>query len=154
MIPNLFQPHKVHAMSLIYLLPLTFVVYYFVFKFCILKFDLKTPGRGDDNDEIKLMSKKEYNAIKEAEAEGKNAADSLEVRIIEALGGADNIETVTCCASRLRVTVKDDSLVAPDEAWKNFLEALGVVRGEEFHSGHLRCACRQYHDRSEGYPTH
>ena len=62
-------------MSLIYLLPLTFVVYYFVFKFCILKFDLKTPGRGDDNDEIKLMSKKEYNAIKEAEAEGKNAAD-------------------------------------------------------------------------------
>ena len=58
--------------------------------------------------------------IKEAEAEGKNAADSLEVRIIEALGGADNIETVTCCASRLRVTVKDDSLVAPDEAWKNF----------------------------------
>lgn len=130
MIPNLFQPHKVHAMSLIYLLPLTFVVYYFVFKFCILKFDLKTPGRGDDNDEIKLMSKKEYNAIKEAEAEGKNAADSLEVRIIEALGGADNIETVTCCASRLRVTVKDDSLVAPDEAWKNFLEALGVVRGK------------------------
>ena len=32
--------------------------------------------------------------------------------------------------SRLRVTVKDDSLVAPDEAWKNFLEALGVVRGK------------------------
>lgn len=116
-------------MSLLYLLPLTFVVYYFVFKFCILKFDLKTPGRGGDDEEIKLMSKKEYNAIKDAEANG-SPADTLEVRIIEALGGADNIETVTCCASRLRVTVKDDALVAPDEAWKNFLEALGVVRGK------------------------
>ena len=125
MIPNIFQPQKVHALSALWLLPVTFIVYYFAFKVCITKFNLKTPGRGDTSDEIKLMSKKEYNEIKQGGKE-----DTLEVRIIEALGGKDNIETVTCCASRLRVTVKDDALIAPDESWKNFLEALGVVRGK------------------------
>lgn len=127
MIPNIFQPQKVHAMSLIYLLPLTFVMYYFAFTFCIKKFNLKTPGRGDD--EIKLMSKAEYRGLKDGEEEKTQLADgnSLEVRIIEALGGAENIVTVTCCASRLRVTVKDENLVASDEEWKKYLEAIGVV---------------------------
>ncbi|MEG0526647.1 MAG: PTS transporter subunit EIIC [Longicatena sp.] len=125
MIPNLFQPQKVHALHALWLLPVTFIVYYFAFKVCILKFNLKTPGRGDDNDDIKLMSKKEYNELKNSET-----GNSFEARIIEALGGKDNIETVTCCASRLRVTVKDDSLVASDDNWKNYLEAMGVVRGK------------------------
>lgn len=133
MIPNLFQPQKVHAMSALWLLPVTFIVYYFAFKFAITKFNLKTPGR-DDEGEIKLMSKKEYNEIKNSGKDEANVSsapeDALEVRIIEALGGADNIETVTCCASRLRVTVKDDSLIAPDTSWKNYLEAIGVVRGK------------------------
>ena len=131
MIPNLFQPQKVHAMSLIWLLPLVFAVYYFVFKFAITKFNLKTPGR-DTDSEVKLMSKKEYNDIKNGQesSEGANSQDSLEVRIIEALGGADNIETVTCCATRLRVTIKDETLVVTDQNWKNDLEALGVVHGK------------------------
>lgn len=128
MIPNLFQPQKVHAMAAIWLLPLTFAVYYFVFKFLIEKFNLKTPGREDA--EIRLMSKKEYNEIKKGDqpsAEGSAEEGSLEERIIEALGGADNILNVTCCATRLRVNLKDESLLASDEAWKEFLEALGVV---------------------------
>ena len=41
MIPNLFQPNKVHIFSLLYLLPLTFVVYYAAFKFMIVKLILK-----------------------------------------------------------------------------------------------------------------
>ena len=129
MIPNLFQPHKVHAIHLIWLLPATFVVYFFVFKFCIEKFNLQTPGRGEA--EVKLFSKAEY---REAHGQGtqgaQEEADSLEHRIIEALGGADNIESVTCCASRLRVTYKDESLVASDDDFKNYLEAIGVVRGK------------------------
>jgi PTS system maltose and glucose-specific IIC component len=124
MIPNLFQPQKVHAMHALWLLPLIFAVYYFAFKFMIEKFDLKTPGRKADDDEIKLMSKKEYKKLKEGDEE------SLEVRIIEALGGPDNIESVTCCATRLRVTAKDGSLVADDDLWKDYLEALGVVRAD------------------------
>lgn len=125
MIPNLFQPNKVHAMSLIYLLPASFAVYYYVFKTAILKLNINTPGRGDDEDEIKLMSKKEYNVIKDS-----NADEKLEVRIVEAFGGRDNIDSVSCCATRLRVIVKDESKVVPDDAWKKYLEAIGCV-----HSG-------------------
>ena len=127
MIPNLFQPQKVHAMALIWLLPLTFALYYFIFRFAIVKFNLKTPGR--ENSEIKLMSKKEYQATKNAETPASVNApqESLEARIIAALGGADNIVTVTCCATRLRVTVKDEALVVSDDVWKDELEALGIV---------------------------
>lgn len=124
MIPNLFQPHKVHAMGLLFLLPATFAVYYFAFKAFILKFNVKTPGRGDDDEEIKLMTKKEYKAIKEGEA------SPLAVRIVEAFGGKENIESVSCCATRLRVKVVDEAKVVSDEAWKNYLEAMGCV-----HSG-------------------
>lgn len=128
MIPNVFQPQKVHAMAAIWLLPLTFVLYYSIFTFCIKRFHLRTPGREDG--QIKLMSKKEYNAMKN-NSEIKEAAASeelsLEMRIIEALGGAENIMNVTCCATRLRVTLKDASGTASDEAWKESLEALGIV---------------------------
>ncbi len=137
MIPNLVQPHKVHAMPLLFLLPLTFLVYFLVFKFLIEKFDLKTPGRGDE-DEVKLMSKKEYKELKKGTAMGdlsgdsaEAADDSLEARIIEALGGAENIESVTACATRLRVQLKDGSNVASDGEWKQHLEAIGVVRADE-----------------------
>ena len=112
MIPNLFQPNKVHIFSLLYLLPLTFVTYYAAFKFMIEKFNIKTPGRGDDD--IKLMSKKEYQQIKN----GIINNDSLEARIVEAFGGADNIDSVTCCATRLRVSVKDETKVGTEEQWK------------------------------------
>lgn len=137
MIPNLFQPNKVHAWPLVFLLPLTFFVYYFVFKFLILKFNLKTPGRGEAEN-VKFMSKKEYKEIKGGSPLGNptapNAAEvygSLEAGIIEALGGADNILSVTACATRLRVSLRDGSQVPSDEIWKGELEALGVVRSDE-----------------------
>ena len=121
MIPNLFQPQKVHAMALIWLLPLAFFLYFFIFKFLIEKFNLKTPGRGEE--EVAFMSKKKYKELKNADG-----TDTLETRIVEALGGPENIETLSACATRLRVAVKDETLVAADEAWKQHLEAMGVVR--------------------------
>ena len=124
MIPNLFQPQKVHAMSLIFLLPITFAVYYFVFKVAIVKLNLKTPGRADDG-KVDLMTKKEYKSIKE----GSGSKDSLELRIVEAFGGKNNIESVSNCATRLRVTVKDPSLVVDEDAWMKDLEAMGAVIG-------------------------
>lgn len=126
MIPNLFQPQKVHAMPLLYLLPLTFAVYFFIFKFFIEKFNLKTPGRlSVAESDIKLMSKKEYNEIKK---DGQSDKMKLPNAIVKAFGGANNIDEVSSCATRLRVTVKDSSLVADDNTWKEDLEALGVVK--------------------------
>jgi len=138
MIPNLFQPQKVHAMSLLYLLPLAFILYYVAFKFMIEKFNLRTPGRGDDDEEVAFMTKKQYNEISDGKPGSVNAEtagaaspdDALEVLIVEALGGPDNIESVSACATRLRVEVKDTSLVAEDAMWKQHLEAMGVVRSQ------------------------
>ena len=48
--------------------------------------------------------------------------------IIDALGGADNIENISNCATRLRVSLHDESLAASDEVWKKELNAIGVVR--------------------------
>ena len=51
------------------------VIYFLVFRFMILKFDFKTPGREEDGGETKLYSKAEYKAAKAAEKDG-GAADS------------------------------------------------------------------------------
>lgn len=87
-------------------------IYFFVFKFLILKFDFKTPGREDDVDEVKMHSKQEY---RERNA---NKKENLAENILEGLGGADNIDDVTNCVSRLRVNVKDISLVKDNDYFK------------------------------------
>ncbi len=88
---------------------LTFsVIYYFVFKFLILKFDFKTPGREDD-EEIKFYSKAEFR-----EQQAVSSGGSLAESILEALGGKDNIIDVTNCVTRLRLNVKDENLVQTD----------------------------------------
>ncbi|MBU5438962.1 PTS transporter subunit EIIC [Tissierella sp. MSJ-40] len=128
MIPNLFQLHKVHAMSLILLIPAYFLIYFFLFKWAILKFNILTPGRKDNSGNIKLYSKSDY---KEKQSDNKEKSSNLAYSIIEHLGGSDNIESVGNCATRLRVTVKDESLVSENSIWIEDLEAQGVVRNNK-----------------------
>ncbi|MCR4782683.1 MAG: glucose PTS transporter subunit IIA [Lachnospiraceae bacterium] len=87
-----------------------FVVYYFLFTFLIKKFNLKTPGREDDNEETKLYTKADYLA-KGADGKELSKEDALSDTIMRGLGGKKNITTVDCCATRLRVTVEDANLV-------------------------------------------
>lgn len=133
-LPVLLQPHKIHVFPYLFIVPLFFIVYYFLFKTLILKFNVITPGREDDIDEnnIKLYKKNDY-LEKKSENIDFFSQDELEKltlaeKIIAALGGEDNIEEVDNCISRLRVTVKNYNLVAGDNIWKNYLEARGVVR--------------------------
>ena len=91
-----------------------FLLYYFIFKFMIRKFNFKTPGREDDDVETKLYTKADVNARKEAQKTGEGAAgaeDPVSEAITRGLGGKKNISDVDCCATRLRCTVKDASLV-------------------------------------------
>lgn len=90
------------------------VLYYVTFRFLITKFDIKTPGRDDDAD-----------AIEEPKAPSKNDLSDEAKVIIQALGGADNIEDVDACITRLRVGVKDASKVDHD-AFKK-LGSAGVL---------------------------
>ena len=78
-----------------------FLVFYFVFLFAIKKFNLKTPGREDDDDieaekNVKLESN-DYTAIAKT--------------ILEGCGGKENITNIDNCVTRLRLEVKDITAV-------------------------------------------
>lgn len=91
-------------------------IWYVVFRFLILKFNFKTPGR-EDTDETKFYSKAEFRA-KQAGGAEMDKKTMLAALILEGLGGADNIVDVTNCATRLRVNVKDEKLVKDDAYFK------------------------------------
>ena len=102
-----------------------FVVYYLVFSFMIKKFDYKTPGR-DDNEEVKLYTRKDVNARKaQTEGAGEGQEDKVSVQICRGLGGKKNISDVDCCATRLRCTVYKAELV--NDAMLKATGASGVV---------------------------
>ncbi|MDR2007407.1 MAG: alpha-glucoside-specific PTS transporter subunit IIBC [Alphaproteobacteria bacterium] len=88
------------------------VIYFFVFRFMILKFNLPTPGRGEMMD-TKLYKKDDYQEKSQGNAFREKAAVYLEL-----LGGTDNIVSVSNCATRLRVAVVDENLVASESDFK------------------------------------
>lgn len=102
-------------------------VYFFVFRFLIVKFNFKTPGREEDDEETKLYTKADFKA-KQAEIKGGTSQNnSKAAKILEALGGSENIQDVTNCATRLRVSVNDETKLASDSVFKA-AGAHGVVR--------------------------
>ena len=103
------------------------VVYFFVFYFMIGKFDFKTPGREDSDQETRLYTRKDLEARKNNEKTSSAAGgvDTVSARILKGLGGRANLSDVDCCATRLRVTVMDSSLVS-DELLKQS-GASGVI---------------------------
>lgn len=90
-----------------------FLLYYFIFLFLIKKFNFKTPGREDENEETKLYMKADVNAKREVAAEQKSGGTENEISkmITAGLGGKKNISDVDCCATRLRCTVLNSDLV-------------------------------------------
>lgn len=74
------------------------VIYYFLFRFLIVKFDLKTPGRGDAEDY--------EDQVGETSTTAGNKFSAMASQIYEGLGGDANVVSVDFCATRLRVEVK------------------------------------------------
>ena len=93
-----------------------FVVFYLVFRFAITKFDLKTPGREDEDEEAAeaniTLANNDYTAI----AKG----------VLAAVGGKGNVANVDYCATRLRFEVKDSTAV--NEKAVKAAGAAGVIR--------------------------
>lgn len=104
-----------------------FILYYVIFSFLIKKFNLKTPGREDDAGEVKLYTKADVNArsAKGNKADGAAVEDELSRDITRGLGGKKNIDTVDCCATRLRCTVINPDLV--NDAALKATGASGVI---------------------------
>lgn len=118
-IPLMANHWPAYLTALVVGLCFTFI-WFVVFRFLILKLDLKTPGREEDDEEVSFKSKADY---REAKAGGAVAENSdpyavTAAQVLELLGGPDNIEDVTNCVTRLRVTVKDESKVADDADFK------------------------------------
>ena len=96
----------------------------------VLKKDLKTPGREGDDEEVKMISKEEYRkATGVGVAGGKAAAANVDPKsaaILKGIGGLDNLTgDIDCCATRLRLTLKDSSKV--DQPLLKGTGASGVV---------------------------
>ncbi|MDP8033350.1 PTS transporter subunit EIIC [Pasteurella atlantica] len=84
------------------------ILYYFVFRFVIRKFNVQTPGRTDEEQEENTMS-----------------IEELSQATLGYLGGKDNLTSVTSCITRLRLEVKDKSLIN-SKALED-LGAMGVI---------------------------
>ena len=92
-----------------------FIVFYVVFRFAITKFDLKTPGREDDDVE----------AEKQAEL-GNSDYTQVASIILEGVGGKENVVEIDNCITRLRLEVKDNTIV--DEKKIKSAGVAGVLR--------------------------
>lgn len=87
-----------------------FVLYYLIFDFAIKKFNLRTPGREDDENENyeNIFTSKNSSYLEKAKL------------LLPLLGGADNIVNVDNCITRLRLEVKDNGIINEAEIKKNF----------------------------------
>ncbi len=101
-----------------------FIVYFLLFVFLIRKRNYLTPGRETGESDVKLYTRSDYNRKKENRKS--QDAHAVSKMILEGLGGKDNLSGLDCCATRLRVSVKDPSLVS-DERLKAS-GAGGVIR--------------------------
>ena len=106
--------------------PIWFVVYFLVFRWIILKWDLKTPGREDeDPDDGADPGSAGAEASAESRASGSKFVDTAQ-KFLAALGGSDNIVEIENCATRLRMELADPALA--DEAALKRAGAAGVIK--------------------------
>ncbi|MEG3292985.1 PTS transporter subunit EIIC [Streptococcus suis] len=99
----------------IYVIPVGLLwaaVYYLVFKFLVTKFHVLVPGM-ESSDQASHSEKVLSN--------GSSLRDNA-IAIVDALGGADNIENVTACATRLRVSLRNSGLVD-----KGVIQSIGAT---------------------------
>ena len=122
---------KSNWLMLLPVIAVYFVLYFIIFRFFILKLDLKTPGREADGEEAHLVSKDEYRKATGVGLAGGKAAevpanfDVKSANILKGVGGVNNLTDIDCCATRLRLTLKDSSKI--DEKLLKATGASGVV---------------------------
>lgn len=107
------------ALNPIYLLGIGLIVaviYYVVFRIVIVKFNLKTPGREDDDDETKVVLAND------------NFTEVARI-VLEGIGGKENVTSIDNCITRLRLEIKDYTKV--DEKKIKSAGVAGVIRPEK-----------------------
>ncbi len=115
------NPLAVHWYMLILQGLAFFVIYYVVFRFTITKFNLMTPGR-----ELAVAGSEADGQDMNVSGTATEDVSGLARQYIAAVGGSDNLTGIDACITRLRLNVKDSSLV--NEAMAKRLGASGVIR--------------------------
>ena len=113
----LFSASLPAAQKTLLIIPLgiaAFIVFYVVFRFAILKFDLKTPGREDDDMDETTVKLANDNFTEVAKI------------ILEGVGGKGNVASIDNCITRLRLEIKDYTAV--DEKKIKSAGVAGVIR--------------------------
>lgn len=105
-LPLANQPYMLILLGLVFA-----VIYYYLFRFLIVTFDMKTPGREDEEEAV--------NEGVSVSTDNRFAVMAKE--IYEALGGDENVVSVDNCATRLRIEVKDRNAVDQEK-----IKATGV----------------------------
>ncbi|WP_294613060.1 N-acetylglucosamine-specific PTS transporter subunit IIBC [uncultured Gilliamella sp.] len=114
------NPLAVHWYMLILQGLVFFVVYYVVFRFVIVKFNLKTPGREED-DTSTLEDTEEFEPTQTIGDVAKLAEQYLII-----VGGKENLTNIDSCITRLRLNVNDSDLI--DEQAAKALGAMAVIK--------------------------
>ncbi|WP_026692370.1 N-acetylglucosamine-specific PTS transporter subunit IIBC [Peribacillus kribbensis] len=94
------------------------VIYYFLFRFLITKFNLSTPGRSEEAEAADAA---------EPTAAGNDRFAIMAARIYEGLGGDENVTSVDNCVTRLRVEVKDMDTVDKEKIKSTGVPGINVV---------------------------
>jgi PTS system N-acetylglucosamine-specific IIC component len=110
-IPIANKPYMLIVQGLVFA-----VIYYFLFRYIIVKFNLMTPGREEDDDE----------AVEE-EAAGESRFASMAAIIYEGLGGDENVVSVDNCVTRLRLEVNDMSKVDQKKIKSTGVPGINIV---------------------------
>lgn len=111
-LPLANQPYMLLVQGLVFA-----VIYYFVFRFLIVKFNFKTPGREDETEEN----------VDNATVTGEEKFAVMAEKIYAGLGGKDNIVSIDNCITRLRIDVKDMKVVDQDKIKATGVPGINVV---------------------------
>ena len=101
------------------------VLYYFLFRFVIVKWNMRTPGRLSDEDFAAEQAANQTDDGAGASATASTPAALKAERLIAAFGGRENLVNVDACITRLRMEVADKNAV--NQAQLKSLGAAGVV---------------------------
>ena len=112
-----------------------FIIYYFLFRFFITKFDIATPGRGVEGDNGVSMDvmpdvQKKDSDDQSSQKEDNESEEAINAKeYVKYLGGSDNIEKVESCITRLRLELKDTNKI--NESGLKSLGATGVLKATD-----------------------
>lgn len=111
-LPLANQPYMLLVQGLVFA-----VIYYFVFRFLIVKFNFKTPGREDETEEN----------VENTALTGEDKFANMAAQIYQGLGGKENITAIDNCITRLRIEVKDMNNVNQDTIKATGVPGINIV---------------------------